>query len=371
MPYKSTRLIADIKLILTITLAWMVLGVFFTLFDYVTTNDNFFYCRTEHYNFIAHLSANLGGSFLGGILGGSFIVFYSNRKLRNRSFLSYILLNSFAVITIIFLINLLITQSVMLVYFDSAVFDVAVLEYMKSAWRSLQMLRGMVTWFIISLFTTFLIRVSEKYGPGVLGDIIMGKYHKPKEEERIFMFLDIKSSTTLAETLGHKEYFKLLKDFYADITDAITYNQGSIYQYVGDEVVVSWKIRKGIIENRCLKCFFEAKEAIKGKESRYIKKYSIVPVFKAGMHIGKATVGEIGVMKKEIAFSGDVLNTTARIQNECNKYGAELLISQDLLDILHDDNSFSFKNIGGIDLRGKKEKTILYSVQKNKKEQHD
>ena len=48
--------------------------------------------------------------------------------------------------------------------------------------------------------------------------------------------------------------------------------------------------------------------------------YGVVPEFKAGFHVGFATVGEIGVLKKIIAFSGDVLNTTSRIQSNCNKF---------------------------------------------------
>ena len=65
-----------------------------------------------------------------------------------------------------------------------------------------------------------------------------------------------------------------------------------------------------------------------------LNKYLVIPGFKAGMHVGMATVGEIGILKKEIAFSGDVLNTTSRIQNECNKYNTDLLISEELLNML-------------------------------------
>jgi adenylate cyclase len=54
------------------------------------------------------------------------------------------------------------------------------------------------------------------------------------------MFVDLLSSTTIAEALGNEKYHNLLHDFYADITNPIIYNKGEIYQYVGDEVIVSW-----------------------------------------------------------------------------------------------------------------------------------
>lgn len=360
---KSSRLLTNIILILKITLAWMVLGVLFTLYDYLTTSASEFYIRTENYNFPFHIISNISGAFLGGIFGASLIILYTNRILRKRSFLTYVLLNSFSVLAIIFLINIIITLVVVSIRFQSPIFNKEVLSNSMNFVYSLQGLKSMIVWFVVTLITMFFLRVSEKYGPGVLEDIILGKYHKPVEEERIFMFLDIKSSTTIAEKLGHNSYFKLLNDFFADITDAIFYNKGEIYQYVGDEVVVSWKIHNGIRNNHCLNCFFEARKEIEKQTTKYLKRYSMVPQFKAGMHIGTATVGEIGVLKKEIAFSGDVLNTTARIQNECNKYNADLLISEELLNKLEIGSTFVTTRIGEIELRGKQSKTLLFSIQ--------
>ena len=357
------RFKSDIILILKITIAWMTLGVLFTFYDYLTTSAADYYIRTENYSFPYHLASNLGGSFLGSVFGASLIIFFTNRILRKKSFLTYVLLNSFSVLLVIFLINVIMSLVILSLVHDEGFLSQAMIIKSMSFIFSLQGLRSMLTWFVVTLGTTFILRVSEKYGPGVLEDIILGRYHKPVDEERIFMFLDIKSSTSLAENLGHHKYFKLLSEFYTDITDSIIYNKGEIYQYVGDEVVVSWKLRNGIRNNNCLRCFFEARAVIEKNSLKYMRDFSVVPEFKAGIHIGKTTVGEIGVIKKEIAFSGDVLNTSSRIQGECNKYDAELLISQELLKKLKIDSTFKVENIGEIELRGKKEKILLYSVQ--------
>jgi len=50
----------------------------------------------------------------------------------------------------------------------------------------------------------------------------------------------------------------------------------------------------------------------------YLSKYGRVPVFKAGIHGGKVMALEVGSVKKELAYLGDIVNTTARIQGECN-----------------------------------------------------
>ena len=93
-----------------------------------------------------------------------------------------------------------------------------------------------------------------------------------------------------------------------------------------------------------------------------MKKYDVLPSFKAGLHIGEATVGEIGVIKKDIVYSGDVLNTAARIQGECNNQNVNILLSSDLLDRMQLNGAYQQIAMGEFPLKGKKEKTTLYAI---------
>ncbi|MDQ3683293.1 MAG: hypothetical protein M3352_09505 [Bacteroidota bacterium] len=96
------------------------------------------------------------------------------------------------------------------------------------------------------------------------------------------MFLDINSSTSIAEQLGNETYHSLLKDFFSDITLPILENKGNIYQYVGDEVIVAWNYEDGKEDIHCLKCFFDMKLYIHKKKDKYLHRYGLVPLFKAG-----------------------------------------------------------------------------------------
>lgn len=109
--------------------------------------------------------------------------------------------------------------------------------------------------------TLIILMVNDKYGPGVFKDFLLGRYFHPKKEERIFMFIDIRSATTIAEGIGEEKYFNFLKDFFRDITPAIIYTRGEIYQYVGDEMVVSWKLKNGLYKVNVLRCYFEMKHS--------------------------------------------------------------------------------------------------------------
>jgi class 3 adenylate cyclase len=185
------------------------------------------------------------------------------------------------------------------------------------------------------------------------------------EVERIFMFLDITSSTSIAETLGHVKYFELLNDFFNDLAKPIEAHKGEIYQYVGDEVVVSWALEEGISNANCLHCFFDILDTIDDLSYKYLEKYEMVPTFKAGMHFGKVSTGTIGTIKKEIIYTGDVLNTTSRIEGQCNQHNVNLLLSKDLMNKIPNENQFEFVEIGEISLRGKASFVTLCTSNRN------
>jgi adenylate cyclase len=91
-----------------------------------------------------------------------------------------------------------------------------------------------IYWGFACGLALFILHVSDKFGQGVLMNYILGRNHRPKEEERIFMFMDLRSSTTLAEQLGHTEYSSLIQDCFFDLNDVAIKNEASIYQYLGD-----------------------------------------------------------------------------------------------------------------------------------------
>ena len=222
---------------------------------------------------------------------------------------------------------------------------------------------GIITYVAATvLIALFYSEVSNNIGQSVLLNLFAGRYHRPKEEERIFMFLDMKSSTAIAEKLGHLRYFEMLKSYYADLSSAVVRHSGEIYQYVGDEMIVSWKLKEGLYQNNCIQCFLDMKATLQQESAKYQNGFGLVPGFKAGFHYGKVTTGEIGVVKKDIMFSGDVLNTTARLQGLCNTFEVDNLLSGDLMQILQTNVSFRFKSLGKSELRGRDEKVELYTI---------
>ena len=155
-----------------------------------------------------------------------------------------------------------------------------------------------------------------------------------------------------------------MNDFYSIITDPIINHNGEIYQYVGDEVVVTWDLENKNHKDKCITCFFEIQTKIFEQRKKFLNSYGLFPEFKAGIHSGKVTVGEIGILKRDIIYTGDVLNTTSRIQEACNEFNTELLVSEEVIQLLSEPEIYMINNIGEITFKGKSKKVKVVSVKK-------
>jgi adenylate cyclase len=179
------------------------------------------------------------------------------------------------------------------------------------------------------------------------------------EEDRIFMFLDMKSSTTHAEKLGAGRYSMLVQDCFFDMTKAAKLSKAEIYQYVGDEAVFTWKTSEFNLIN-AVQHYFNFRKNLRLRSSHYRHQYGIVPEFKAGIHHGRVIRTQVGVIRKSIAFHGDAVNTASRIQGKCNDLGCDLLVSAAVKEGLQEH--FTTRSEGTYQLRGKDCKVNLFSV---------
>jgi len=345
-----------------IIIAWMIMGFCITLYDHLVLLTSYSTGLSAEYSFWLAAARNVGAGLIGALLGGSFLVFYINVRFREKSYGYTLLAVSVSFVLIVALITLLICIIVTWARVGNPFSDPAGRVAFVAALKDTSHARALVVWSFVVGITQLLLVVNSKFGQEDFWNIIRGKYNTPKEEKRIFMFLDINSSTTIAEQLGDETYHALLKDFFADITDPILENKGSIYQYVGDEVVVAWKYEDGIQNQQCVRCFFDMKLHILRKKQKYLDRYGLVPSFKAGLHCGNVVAGEIGIIKRDITYSGDVLNTTSRILSKCSELNAEVIASADLLSVLSIAKDYITRPLGAIKLKGKEKEVLLNAL---------
>ena len=349
--------------ILPFGLIWLSFGLIYVLIEKAIIGDLGYYPSTGNpFNFKSNIILTPLFSLLIGLATGAAEVLVFNKLFAKRGLAQKIIFKTSIYLGIFFLFLSATALIINAVDLNAGLLDASVLQNVwifitSAAFWVLMLFVGMV--MIIALF---FLEVSDNLGQQVLTNFVTGKYHSPKEEERIFMFLDMRSSTSIAEKLGHVRYFDMLNDYYRDLSYPIIRHGGQIYQYVGDEVIVTWKVASGIRNNNCLNCFFQMKKSLHERASYYQSHYGLAPDFKAGLHVGQVTTGELGEIKKDITFTGDVLNTTARIQDLCNKYEVDLLISQDLLSQLSIDHAYDVREIGTTPLRGRDQQVQLFSL---------
>lgn len=345
--------------VLYIAAFWIFVSLYFRFITYLL------FLRTSdplNRDFTLSIVTNALAALFAGLIFGTFEMFYFKDRFRKKTFIYAMLMKSAFYLSGIVVVVFLFFIFYNIFHNNLSIFDSNLYKLTLSLTFKPASLIIFTVWGAILLLTIFFIQVSDRFGQGVLHNFLLGGYHNPKEEKRIFMFLDLKSSTTIAEKFGHKMYFNLLNDFFYDITDSIMLNKGEVYQYVGDEVTISWKLNKGIENANCLNCFFDIIDVIHNNSDYYIKNYELVPEFKAGLHSGTVTAGEVGIFKKEIVYSGDVLNTASRIQEICNEYEKKLLISEKLLKLLDIKNKYKAEVIDELKLKGKKKPIKLFGI---------
>ncbi len=363
----SPRTRSKIIQTLAITTLWIVCGFLLALYKCVTydpASEGFVFIVPKGLSLGAYVLVNMIGPAAGGLIGGTVLVWYQNEKLSRRSYGYYMAVNLIIFFFFIFFINAGISY---FFYYREAIGSGP--GSWREAWRLLVVdpyaVRNIATWMLITVVTLQGLKVYEKYGPGTFRNMLLGRFHRPREVQRVFMFLDLTDSTAMAERLGHVRFFRLLQDFFADVTNPVLNARGSIYDYVGDEVTVTWTPERAATHRlNCIDCFDGIVREIASRQDLYRLRYGFVPRFKAAVHKGAVVVGEMGVIKKEIVYSGDILNTTARMLDQCNRLNQQLIVSREVLDLAAPSmlERLHLVPLGPMHLKGKSVAVELFGI---------
>jgi len=346
-----------LRRILVTSLAWTVIDLFL-YFRNVASGSDIDYPYTEN-GFAACLLRSiivlLSSLFMSSLLLKELKILFRNMTLLTGWLIKVFLLLLIAMMTtiIIFFLHFLFIKQVS--------FAETINQFQNYFLHTSLATDSLLFWLVMLLSAQIIVEIDQKYSPGVFLEILTGKYLKPRNEKRIIMFLDLKDSTPIAEQLGHEKYFLFIRDFIYFVSKAVLEHNGMIYQYVGDEVVVTWPYTQANVL-KSLNTVIESRRAIQRKSDHFRREYDdIVPEFRVGLHAGDVTIGEIGIIKKDIAISGEAMNTAARIRSACNELNQKFIVSKEYFDtgIL---KSWQGENLGEVSLKGMDESMHLYAL---------
>lgn len=339
-------------------LGWLIVTGFYLLIRFYGTGQREDWATTG------------GAVFLVWII--SSLVFYTffeignlvseRRQLRRLSYIKLIFVRIFLVV---FSTVLVIFATRLIANLEESSSSADIILSTLTEFHSKPMQIFMLYLTLATMVLAFVRQMGFMVGPKMLLKLMLGQYLEPSMENRIFMFLDLKNSTAHGEQLGHQRFFKLIQDCFHDLTDSAVLHDVEIYQYVGDEAILTWDVNSGIRNSNCVSIFWDFEKRLNQNGNYYMEEYGFIPKFKAGLNMGPVTVAQIGDIKREIAYLSDVLNTASRIESACNIHHQQLLASGAIRDMLCKDPRYRFDSIGLIHFKGKEKEEEIFAVVPN------
>lgn len=216
----------------------------------------------------------------------------------------------------------------------------------------------------VTLIFVVVLQAAGLVGRRTFRDLVLGRYRRPRLERRFFLFVDVVGSTPIAERLGPLEAHRFLALVFSAVAEPIAARRGEIYQYVGDEIVVTWTGPEGAREGRPVHCFFEMQATLAAAAAEFRRRFGAEPRLRAALHVGEVVAGEIGEQRRAIVFHGDVMNTTSRLEQAARELGCSFIVSADALDALGAAPEFAYRDLGALALRGRKDPMRAWSIER-------
>lgn len=222
--------------------------------------------------------------------------------------------------------------------------------------------------FCLVVAAIIVIRITGFLGARNVAYLIVGKYHRPVIEKKIFLFLDIEGSTRLVEKLGPIDARALIGKFYFDISAPIADHGGEIYRFTGDGVVVTWDWNDSLKGAAILDTIDGIREAVFRDKSQYVNRFGVVPRFRIGIHGGDIVVSEEGDIKRAIGFYGDTIHIAARMEQKAKELGDDILISETVVhSLMNGDRRVKFVTSEAV--RGTSQPIGMYTLVDPEREQ--
>ena len=111
-----------------------------------------------------------------------------------------------------------------------------------------------------------------------------------------------------------------------------------------------------------MRCFFGIRDAVTRHAGRYRRDFGVVPRFRGGLHGGVVTAGELGDLRQQIVFVGDIMNTAARLEEYAKRTGLDLVVSGGLLERIALPTGVEATRCGELTLRGKAAPVVAHGL---------
>ncbi|GEM_PF-879143 len=219
----------------------------------------------------------------------------------------------------------------------------------RKAQKDLELERNAFARFVPSEYLEFLGR--ENIVNIQLGDHV--------SREVSILFSDIRSFTTIAESMTPQEIFNFVNNYLGAVSPVIRNYNGFIMKYIGDSIMAAFPKCPNDALNAGIAHIDRLNEYNRGR-----KRAGYIPIsIGIGLHIGHIMLGIVGESQR---FQGDALsdsvNLAARIESLTKIYGINMLISDSVFNNLENPQNYHIYFLDRVTVKGRKEAINLYQV---------
>ncbi len=210
------------------------------------------------------------------------------------------------------------------------------------------------------------LRAFQRYLPIKLVRVLLEEQIEPRlggvDRQISLYFSDIGGFTTISERLGPRQMAERLGDYLGMLSTTIQESDGTVVQFVGDEVMAMWGAPLPVPDHADRVC--EAALTVQERIPDLWEIDETHPMMhtRIGLHTATVVVGHFGARDRMYYGAiGDGVNLASRLESANKQYGTDILVS-DATRALVTPDTFVFRLIDRIIAKGKKEPTTIYEL---------
>ncbi|KAJ3118978.1 hypothetical protein HDU96_005215 [Phlyctochytrium bullatum] len=184
-----------------------------------------------------------------------------------------------------------------------------------------------------------------------------------KRKKVAILFSDIRSFTTLSESMEPHEVVELLNHHFSDAVNAIMSEQGILDKYIGDAVMAVFGVPFVSPEDSIHSCnaALRMKESLAILNAERAKANQLQIKIGIGINTGMVLSGNIGSTKRmEFSCIGDAVNLASRIEGLTKHYNVTILITEHTLAETND--CFFTREVDRVIVTGKSKTVGIYEL---------
>ncbi|MCI4666547.1 MAG: hypothetical protein MRZ79_00195 [Bacteroidia bacterium] len=177
------------------------------------------------------------------------------------------------------------------------------------------------------------------------------------EKEVTVFFSDIRGYTSLSEGMSPADNFRFLNAYLGRVGPIIKAENGFVNQYYGDGIMAIFMKKP----SDSVKASIEIQETLsKYNEERKTKGRKAIKIG-IGLHTGPLMMGIIGdQLRMDAAVVSDTVNTASRMEGLTKFYGADMILSETVVDLLNEDHPFQLRYLGKVLVKGRRQPLDIY-----------